>query len=81
MTVVQVGEALGFHHSTISRWERGETMPDESDTGAALAIYGVRGQERSRLVELARLNSVPDWVAPSGASRAEGKSHLSGLAC
>jgi transcriptional regulator with XRE-family HTH domain len=40
MTVVQVGEALGFHHSTISRWERGETMPDESDTGAVLAICG-----------------------------------------
>lgn len=66
MTVVQVGEALGFHHSTISRWERGESMPDESDTGAALAIYGVRGQERNRLVELARLNAVPDWVAPYG---------------
>lgn len=69
MTVVQVGEALGFHHSTISRWERGETMPDESDTGAALAIYGVRGQERSRLVELARLNAVPDWVAPYGGNQ------------
>lgn len=25
------------------------------------AIYGVRGLDRSRLVELARLNTVPDW--------------------
>jgi transcriptional regulator with XRE-family HTH domain len=66
MTVVQVGEALGFHHSTISRWERGESMPDEADTAAALAVYGVRGTERDRLVELVRLNSVADWVAPHG---------------
>ncbi|HEX9338572.1 MAG TPA: helix-turn-helix transcriptional regulator [Pseudonocardiaceae bacterium] len=66
MTVVQVGEALGFHHSTISRWERGESMPDEADTAAALAVYGVRGADRDRLVELVRLNSVADWVAPHG---------------
>jgi transcriptional regulator with XRE-family HTH domain len=61
-----VGDALGFHHSTISRWERGETMPDDADTAAVLAIYGVRGPDRDRLVELARLNSVADWVAPHG---------------
>src|SRR6266567_1655186 len=66
MTVVQVGEALGFHQSTISRWERGETMPDDADTAAVLAIYGVRGEERNRMVELARLNAVEDWVAPHG---------------
>ncbi len=66
MTVVQVGEALGFHQSTISRWERGETMPDDADTAAVLAIYGVRGEERNRLVELARLNMIADWVAPHG---------------
>src|SRR4030081_1977061 len=66
MTVVQVGEALGFHQSTISRWERGESMPDEADTAALLAIYGVRGADRDRLVELARLNAVADWVAPRG---------------
>lgn len=66
MTVVQVGEALGYHHSTISRWERGETMPDDADTAAVLAIYGVRGADRDRLVELARLNAADDWVAPHG---------------
>jgi len=69
MTVVRVGEALGFHHSTISRWERGESMPDDADTAAALAIYGVRGVERDRLVELSRLNSVADWVAPHGGAQ------------
>jgi transcriptional regulator with XRE-family HTH domain len=63
-TVVQVAETLGMHHSTISRWERGDTMPDEADTAALLAIYGVTGEERARLVELARQDTIPDWVAP-----------------
>lgn len=65
-TVVQVAEALGMHHSTISRWERGDTMPDEADTGALLAIYGVTGEERAWLVRLARPDSPPTWAAPAG---------------
>lgn len=64
MTVTQVAAALGFHHSTVSRWERGEAMPNEADTAAVLAIYGVTGEERDRLVELARHDDVADWVAP-----------------
>ncbi|HEX3785282.1 MAG TPA: Scr1 family TA system antitoxin-like transcriptional regulator [Pseudonocardiaceae bacterium] len=64
MTVAQVAAALGFHHSTVSRWERGETMPSEADTASVLAIYGVTGEERGRLVELARHDDIPDWVAP-----------------
>lgn len=69
MTVVRVGDALGFHHSTISRWERGESMPDDADTAAVLAIYGVRGVERDRMVQLARLNSIADWIAPHGGAQ------------
>lgn len=64
MTVAQVAAALGFHHSTVSRWERGESTPSEADTAAVLAIYGVTGEERDRLVELARHDDIPDWVAP-----------------
>lgn len=64
MTVTQVAAALGLHHSTVSRWERAETMPSEADTAAVLAIYGVTGEERDRLVELARHDDIPDWVAP-----------------
>lgn len=64
MTVAQVASALGFHHSTVSRWERGESMPSEADTAALLAIYGITGEERERLIELARHDDIPDWVAP-----------------
>ncbi|SRR6266567_1485637 len=63
-TVIQVAEVLGMHHSTISRWERGDTMPDEADTSALLTIYGIIGEERDRLLELARHDKTPDWVAP-----------------
>ena len=61
---MQVAETLGMHHSTISRWERGDTMPDEADTAALHAIYGVTGEERDRLVGIARHDTIPDWVAP-----------------
>lgn len=63
-TVVQVAEVLGMHHSTVSRWERGDTMPDQADTSALLTIYGIIGEERERLLELARQDKSPDWVAP-----------------
>jgi len=61
---VQVAETLGMHHSTISRWERGDTMPDEADTAGLLAIYGITGEERDRLVGIARQDTIADWVAP-----------------
>jgi transcriptional regulator with XRE-family HTH domain len=64
MTVAGVAEALGYHHSTVSRWERGESMPSEADTGAFLALLGTTGEERERLIELARHDDVIDWVAP-----------------
>jgi transcriptional regulator with XRE-family HTH domain len=63
-TIVQVAEALGYHHSTISRWERGETMPTVADIGAVLVVLGITGDDRDQLVELARHDGVPDWVAP-----------------
>jgi transcriptional regulator with XRE-family HTH domain len=63
-TIVQVAEALGYHHSTISRWERGETMPSVADIGAVLVVLGITGDDRDHLIELARYDGVPDWVAP-----------------
>jgi transcriptional regulator with XRE-family HTH domain len=63
-TVEQVAKALGYHHSTISRWERGESMPSEADTASVLVVLGVTGEERDQLVELARHDDLSDWVAP-----------------
>lgn len=64
MTVAEVGERLGMHHTTVSRWERAERQPSEADTAAYLAILGVTGEDRERIVELARHDGVTDWVAP-----------------
>src|SRR6266568_2176411 len=54
-TVIQVAEVLGMHHSTISRWERGDTMPDEADTSALLTIYGLIDHER-RAAQITEVN-------------------------
>jgi transcriptional regulator with XRE-family HTH domain len=64
MTVARLADALGYHHSTISRWERGESTPSEADTAAVLAILGITGEERDHVVDLARHDDIPDWVAP-----------------
>lgn len=63
-TVMQVAETLGMHHSTVSRWERGENMPDEADTSALLTVYGIIGEDRDRVLDLARQVKISDWVAP-----------------
>lgn len=64
MTLVQVAQILGRDHTTVSRWERAHTKPSEADTAAMLAVLGVTGETRDRLVELARHDGVNDWVAP-----------------
>jgi transcriptional regulator with XRE-family HTH domain len=64
MTVAHLADVLGYHHSTISRWERGESTPSEADTAAVLAILGITGEEREHVVDLARHDDITDWVAP-----------------
>jgi transcriptional regulator with XRE-family HTH domain len=64
MTLVQVAQLLGRDHTTVSRWERALTKPGEADTAAMLAVLGVTGDTRDRLIELARHDGVNDWVAP-----------------
>jgi transcriptional regulator with XRE-family HTH domain len=64
LTLKQVGDELGRHHSDISRWETGKRLPSENDTSAVLAIYGVTGDDRARLLQLARDAADSNWVAP-----------------
>lgn len=64
MTTYQLGAKLKRSHTHISRWENGKLTPGEADTGAVLGLLGVTGEERDRLLKLAREASDPNWVAP-----------------
>ncbi|MGW1679521.1 helix-turn-helix domain-containing protein [Saccharopolyspora sp. NPDC002376] len=50
--------------SHISRWENGKLIPSEADTATVLAVLGVNGTDRERLLDLARDALDPNWVAP-----------------
>ncbi|SFE15707.1 transcriptional regulator, XRE family [Actinopolyspora alba] len=56
-----VGSRLGWSKSTMSRAESGARRIDEADVSAILAIIGVTGQERERLLNMAREIDQPGW--------------------
>lgn len=60
----RLGELIGRDGSHISRWENGKLIPTEADTATVLAVLGVTGDERERLLALARDALDPNWVAP-----------------
>jgi transcriptional regulator with XRE-family HTH domain len=64
LTLKQVADALGRHESHASRWETGKLVPSAEDLGALLQILDIRGDERERIIQLAREIDSPDWVAP-----------------
>lgn len=64
MTTHQLGRQLDRSHTHVSRWETGKLTPSETDTSAVLGILGVTGEERDRLLKLARDAGDPNWVAP-----------------
>lgn len=64
MSSQTLGAKLGRSHTHISRWENGKLTPSEADAGAVLGILGVTGEERDRLLRLAKDAGDPNWVAP-----------------
>lgn len=50
--------------SHIARWENGKLIPSIEDTATLLQALGVQGDERARLLDLARDARDPNWVAP-----------------
>ncbi|MDV6014075.1 helix-turn-helix transcriptional regulator [Haloechinothrix sp. LS1_15] len=64
LTTTQLGKQLGRSHTHVSRWENGKLAPSAEDTAAVLGILGVTGEERDRLLDLARAAADPNWVAP-----------------
>ncbi|MER7077700.1 helix-turn-helix domain-containing protein [Saccharopolyspora kobensis] len=64
-----VGKKLGWSKSTMSRVESGTRRVDEADVSAVLAVLGVTGDERERLLALARELDQSVWwetAAPTG---------------
>lgn len=60
----ELGKLIGRASSHIARWENGKLIPSEADTATVLGVLGVTGQERERLLDLAREAGDPNWVAP-----------------
>jgi transcriptional regulator with XRE-family HTH domain len=53
-TLEQVAGQLGVSISTLSRLENGKREPTREDVAAILAVLGVTGAEKDRLIDLAR---------------------------
>jgi transcriptional regulator with XRE-family HTH domain len=64
LTTRQLGQRTGRSSSHISRWETGRLIPSETDVATVLAVLGVTGLERDRLLELAHDAADPNWIAP-----------------
>ncbi|GAB3695493.1 helix-turn-helix transcriptional regulator [Saccharopolyspora tripterygii] len=59
----ELSKRLGMSHGTVSHWETGRRVPTQADVAALLAAAGVSGDEKHRLVEMARNAGEPNWVA------------------
>ncbi|MEU5849849.1 helix-turn-helix domain-containing protein [Saccharopolyspora shandongensis] len=57
----EVAKRLGLSKATMSRIENGTKAVAEADVSAILAILGVTGVDRSRLLKLAREQDQPGW--------------------
>ncbi|GAT65930.1 helix-turn-helix domain-containing protein [Planomonospora sp. ID91781] len=58
---VEVAERIGSTDTTIWRYETGLTRPKPTDVAALTTVYGVTGQERDSLVQMAREARQRGW--------------------
>lgn len=58
---------MGISHGLVSFWDRGRRVPEVEDVAGYLAVLGVVGEEKLRILELARNANSSDqnWL-PSG---------------
>lgn len=66
----EVSRQLEISHTKVQRWETGETAPSPEDVASYLAVIGVTGAERDRILSLARTSDESDWLmsGPPGIS-------------
>lgn len=60
----EVAARLGRAPSHVSRWERGQLLASVEDTASMLTLYEVHGEEKDRLLSLARQAADPNWIVP-----------------
>lgn len=60
--MADVAETLGWSESTVSRLENGRRNIDGEEVSALLAVYGVTGPDRDRLMTIARTPDESSWV-------------------
>ena len=53
---------LGLSHSTVSHWETGRRVPTIEDVATLLGAIGVNGDERERVLNLARHATEENWL-------------------
>lgn len=58
----ELSRRIGYSHGTVSHWETGRRVPTAEDVVAFLAVAGVTGAEKDRIVELARHANEPNWL-------------------
>jgi transcriptional regulator with XRE-family HTH domain len=62
VTVRELARRLGIGHAKVSLWENGKKIPKTEDVASYLTAIGVTGDERDRLLEMARLAEQPNWL-------------------
>lgn len=66
LTTRQAAARIGFSSASLNRSELGKRTPSPEEVSALLAIYGVTGAEREKLLELAREVSAQGWWEVGG---------------
>ena len=61
LSTQKVARQLGWSASTLNRIENGGRAITSEDVSALLVLYEITGQERDRLLELAREADQPGW--------------------
>jgi transcriptional regulator with XRE-family HTH domain len=62
MTSRDLSAQLGLSHSTVSHWETGKRIPTTEDVASVLGAVGVNGDERGRILNLARHATDENWL-------------------
>lgn len=62
----EVAKRVGFAIATLNRMENGQRRITPEDAASLLAIYGITGARRTKILDLAREADQPNWWAVGG---------------